>query len=61
MNISIWFGLFAIAGTDMKIVNKLSDNCGRVVESKDFSDLAKKTRQYPNVSPSSGIQEVLPG
>ena len=40
MDISIWFGLFAPAGTDPAIVQKLSDSCGEVVQSDEFQELA---------------------
>ncbi|MEM7461934.1 MAG: tripartite tricarboxylate transporter substrate binding protein [Pseudomonadota bacterium] len=42
MDISIWFGLFAPAGTDSAIIQKLSDACGEVVNSDAFKSTASE-------------------
>ncbi len=47
MDISIWFGLFAPAGTDSAIVQKLSDVCGEVVNSMEFTSLASERGNSP--------------
>lgn len=42
MDISIWFGLFAPAGTDASIIEKLSTACGEVVNSDEFKSVTSE-------------------
>lgn len=56
---SIWFGLFAVAGTPPEIVQKLSDACGEATSTEEYRQSVTEANRTPRFMASPEFTEFF--
>ena len=56
LSLSLWYGIFAPAGTPETVVAKLSDACGTAIASESFQGFAARVRNNPAFLPAQEFE-----